>query len=702
MEIMQQPIVQALARALVHFLWQGAALALVTFSLVRLTRPTASVRYVIGVACLAAMAAMPVATTMVLARGSGATLMGPAMTVGVSTWASTPETATVATAGAPGPGVRARAVLVTLWLAGVMVLSVRLVGGWMLTRRLVARTRSLAAPEIRALARRVADRLALSRVVDVLESPTVSVPMMIGWIAPVVILPAAAMAALTPTQIEALLAHELAHVRRHDYLVNLLQSVVETLLFYHPAVWWVSRDVREAREHCCDDLAVAVCDRVVYASALADLAAMSVAPRFALAATDGSLAARVRRILGGGDLRRPVRPGWLAGAIVTLGTVVAVPIVALTSPTSPAGSTPQAASVPRVPIDTSTGEPVESRAAAVPDARPLGAVVEVRAEMPQVGDTDRARLVESPKADVLSWDKEAALRARLVAIQAELDGSQVPPDQMQALDAQARQLEAALERLQQLGDKTTELSKQQQEEIRALVEKLDAEVRAIKQAREDGDLPLKLKTLDGRMKEVTDASRKQVVDDSDQRLKELAQAAVANADLFAELKARTDRENFNTARDVEAELKARGDRGNFDGEAKLKARLADIEATDRARLDGFKAAKVQTIDPQLAVGLLDQAGKNDTVTVVRQTAGQGGGDHFTIKSVRWEEGLTAGQVAKKVGLPDSDVKLGVSRVLSLEVTWVDGDRRVTGRIEGVDLDAVLRAGDVLFVVGGGK
>ncbi len=117
--------------------------------------------------------------------------------------------------------------------------------------------------------------MALDRVVRVFESSAVAVPVMVGWIKPVVLLPAAALSGLTPTQVEALIAHELAHVRRHDYIVNLLQSVVETLLFYHPAVWWVSARVRAEREHCCDDLAVGVCDRLVYVTALADLAAMT-------------------------------------------------------------------------------------------------------------------------------------------------------------------------------------------------------------------------------------------------------------------------------------------------------------------------------------------------------------------------------------------------------------------------------------------
>ena len=144
-----------------------------------------------------------------------------------------------------------------------------------------------------------------------LESAAVTVPTLVGWVRPVVLLPAAALSGLTPEQLEAILAHELAHVRRHDYLVNLLQSLVETLLFYHPAVWWVSAEVRAEREHCCDDLAVAVCgDRLVYVSALAELTSME-RRAFALAATDGSLLDRVRRILG-----RPVERAPRAAAVV--------------------------------------------------------------------------------------------------------------------------------------------------------------------------------------------------------------------------------------------------------------------------------------------------------------------------------------------------------------------------------------------------
>ena len=95
---------------------------------------------------------------------------------------------------------------------------------------------------------------------------------------PVILLPVAAVAALTPAQVEAILAHELAHIRRHDFLINLLQTLGETALFYHPAVWWISSRIRTEREHCCDDVAVSVCgDAREYAAALTELASWSIA-----------------------------------------------------------------------------------------------------------------------------------------------------------------------------------------------------------------------------------------------------------------------------------------------------------------------------------------------------------------------------------------------------------------------------------------
>ena len=126
------------------------------------------------------------------------------------------------------------------------------------------------AAEIADLFERLRQRLRFSRPVRLLESAAVATPMVVGAIWPVVLLPLGIVGGLTPSQLEAVLAHELAHIRRHDYLVGLIQSLLETLMFYHPAVWWISGRIRQECEVCCDEWTLAACpDRRGYAIALA-------------------------------------------------------------------------------------------------------------------------------------------------------------------------------------------------------------------------------------------------------------------------------------------------------------------------------------------------------------------------------------------------------------------------------------------------
>ena len=174
-----------------------------------------------------------------------------------------------------------------------------------------------------ALARRmrVRGRDAISMRVSV----NIRTAAVIGWLRPVILVPASALTGLAPHQMEAVLAHELAHIRRHDYLVNLLQSVVETLFFYHPAVWYLSRRVRLERENCCDDDAVAVVgDPVTYAGALTDLELLRQGvPALAMAANGGSLLRRVQRLLA--PRSEDAAPSWsTATGLLTLAVVFAV------------------------------------------------------------------------------------------------------------------------------------------------------------------------------------------------------------------------------------------------------------------------------------------------------------------------------------------------------------------------------------------
>jgi beta-lactamase regulating signal transducer with metallopeptidase domain len=296
---------------LLHFLWQGTLVAFGLRAALSLMRGRSSAaRYGVAAGALAALLILPVATAFRSyvpdAEASISPDTGSAVSLPVAQGArvSQPSTGSVPTVAALREILRPYLpALFAAWLAGVALVSLYHLGGWLQARRLALRgTRPVSEAWMMTL-RRLRNRLGIARAVALLESSAVTVPAVVGWLRPVILVPASAFSGLTPEQLEAVLAHELAHVRRHDYLVNLIQAVVESLLFYHPAVWWVSLQVRQERECCCDDLAVAVSgNRLGYARALATLEGMRAPiPQLALGASGAggnSLLRRIRRIAG--------------------------------------------------------------------------------------------------------------------------------------------------------------------------------------------------------------------------------------------------------------------------------------------------------------------------------------------------------------------------------------------------------------------
>jgi beta-lactamase regulating signal transducer with metallopeptidase domain len=189
--------------------------------------------------------------------------------------------------------------MVWAWFGGVVALSFRAFGGWMVASQLTRRYARPAKEDWQERFAALLKRMRISAPVKLAISTTARVPAVVGWLKPVVLMPATVFSGLTVEQIEALIAHELAHVQRHDYAINLLQTAVETLLFYHPAVWWVGRSIRNERENCCDDLAVELCGNpAAYVRALTNLEELrGRTPAFAMAADGGSLLSRVERLL---------------------------------------------------------------------------------------------------------------------------------------------------------------------------------------------------------------------------------------------------------------------------------------------------------------------------------------------------------------------------------------------------------------------
>lgn len=327
------PWTHVIGWTLIHFVWQGAGLAVAAAIALRLCRHrSANTRYVIACMALAGMLASPVITARVLTAPDLvlAPIVGLPQTI--------PTLGVVSTAARSWTDERAFSIptvwagvdallplIVFVWLTGVAVLMVRMAGGLWRVRRL--QRRSLAADRSRwqTAAERLASRLGLRVAVHVVESGAVEAPAAIGWLRPVILLPIAALANLSPSQVEAILAHELIHIGRHDYLVNVAQAVAETVLFFHPGVWWVSGQIRVEREHCCDDVAVHVCgDPVDYAAALAELEAWRTrGTTLALAATGGSLTSRVRRVLNMPIGHEARSLSWVA----TLGLTVVLVVV---------------------------------------------------------------------------------------------------------------------------------------------------------------------------------------------------------------------------------------------------------------------------------------------------------------------------------------------------------------------------------------
>jgi uncharacterized protein (TIGR03435 family) len=319
-----------LGMTLLHFLWQGLLLASL-YAVARRMSHNASpqARYLLACGTLATMMAAPVLTWKWIAPPDAS----PEAMYRIR---STPVAATSGTADAPASlpdavlatvsGVQSEAFwswVVAIWIAGALVFWVRLAGGWVVAARMRSNRVRPAPPEWEEIFSRLQDRMETSRPARLLVSAVVQVPTVAGWLRPLVLVPVGVLGGLPAAQVEALLLHELAHIRRQDFLVNLLQSVAESLLFYHPAVWWVSRHIRAERELCCDDVAVSITgDALTYARALAHLESYRTAHHSAaMAANGGSLAGRIARLLG--QSRQASRTSFGPGVLIVAGLLVA-------------------------------------------------------------------------------------------------------------------------------------------------------------------------------------------------------------------------------------------------------------------------------------------------------------------------------------------------------------------------------------------
>lgn len=202
---------------------------------------------------------------------------------------------------------------VLFWFIGANLLLLRLIVGFVYVQQLKVQSINPVKDEVLGIMEDLQAKMRLNIPISLFESAKAVVPMTIGWIKPIILLPAGIMSGLTVSQLEAVLAHELAHIKRYDYLINIFQSCVEILFFYHPATWFISAQVRDERENCCDDYAVNICgDRLALAKALTQVATFQQQPRLAMAfgAKRQTFMDRIKRIVGINDAKPMSYGNW--------------------------------------------------------------------------------------------------------------------------------------------------------------------------------------------------------------------------------------------------------------------------------------------------------------------------------------------------------------------------------------------------------
>ncbi|HUU45885.1 MAG TPA: M56 family metallopeptidase [Acidobacteriota bacterium] len=307
-----------ISHTLIHSLWQGGAIALfLTLAFFLLRRGDAKIRCALACTGLIAIFVTTIATGVyfistdaglsggfvdglvagVIAQPSAVpeqTEPGPFSVAATHTPAEG-ETATIA----GGDFIPPIEWVFPLWIVGVALLTLRHLVGWRRAKALIRQGTGDLPAALAARMKRLCRTLAISRPVRFLTSAVVQVPCVVGWLKPVVLIPLSTLAGIAPENLELIIIHELAHIRRHDVLIGYLQAVAETLLFFNPAVWWISRQIRVEREHCCDDLAIAMGDRFRYIRTLIDLDELrDKKGALVMAANNTSLLHRVRRLIG--------------------------------------------------------------------------------------------------------------------------------------------------------------------------------------------------------------------------------------------------------------------------------------------------------------------------------------------------------------------------------------------------------------------
>jgi bla regulator protein blaR1 len=301
--VISSPLLYNLALTLIHFLWQGCLIALaLKFLLIIIPHQQSRTRYTLSAIAMITCLVVPILTYFAIYQPSYSQL-----TIHSEQTAYMMDTANLAsneTITWYQDIFDALPYVSILWFSVVTFLATKLTIELYNVNQLPKKGTIPADALLQERFEQLVEKLNLRKTPRLLISLKTDIPMAIGWLKPIILIPAAMLSGLTPTQLDMLILHELAHIRRHDYLVNFFQTLIETLLFFHPAVLWISKQMRNEREYCSDDIAVKVGGSpIAYAHTLADTASLCrkhrshAIPNMAMAASGGDLKQRVVRLI---------------------------------------------------------------------------------------------------------------------------------------------------------------------------------------------------------------------------------------------------------------------------------------------------------------------------------------------------------------------------------------------------------------------
>ncbi|MFC2098308.1 M56 family metallopeptidase [Bacteroidota bacterium] len=364
------PTSVALGWTIIHSLWQGLVIGLIAVLILKIQRQaTAQFRYLVGVSSLAAILVSGIITfyfelqpEAVIASGqfplqneayqsleiSSGEIMNPG---------SMDQIQQVLSSTFPW--------MTTIWLLGVLLLSFRLLGGFFHVNRIRNHNVSPLPEYWNDQFKMLVQKSGINRVIHFKLSGRITVPTVIGVIKPVILVPAGIISLMPVEQLESIIAHELAHIRRYDYLINIIQSLIEALFFYHPVVWLLSSSIRQEREKCCDDYAVRTCGKLsIYARALAGLGeyqAGAIMPAVALSGNKNRIIHRVERLINPKKMKNNASEKIVAGLII-IGSAIIMTLSTGASPTLKFNLKALEKTPEVIPVQTATvEEPVEPR-----------------------------------------------------------------------------------------------------------------------------------------------------------------------------------------------------------------------------------------------------------------------------------------------------------------------------------------------------